>query len=271
MIRRLRRRNEHRTVRDTSRPRSEIRRAVELIAFLADNDIALADWTHADIERFLTAGGKRNEVHAFVAWAHRRGISAHLDIPRREQGWPTRTLDPERHQLIIDRLLDDDSISAADRTAGLFVACYGQIPARIVRLSNDDVDATGDKVRVRFGRDQITLPEPLADLMRTMLGERRGRAATDRRGQSRWMFPGGIPGQPLGPNALCLRLHRIGVDALTVRTAAMLDLAAEVPPSIIADVIGVHDNVAARWVRAAGGDWAAYVASRARHATPATT
>lgn len=61
-------------------------------------------------------------------------------------------------------------------------------------------------------------------------------------------------------------LKTIGVDNLQVRTATLLDLAAEVPASILADLVGLYPTTATRWTRAAGGDWAGYVATRtARH------
>lgn len=270
VIRRLRRRDGFRTTRDTSRPRAQIRRAVEFCAFLADRQTALADCDQETVEHFLADGPARHAVGAFLKWAHQHQLCRKFDVPVRHQPWPTRTLDPQRHQAIIDHLLDDDSLRASDRVAGLFVACYGQLGARIVRLTTDDIDIGDDRVLVRFGRDWIPLPEPIGGLARVLVAERRGRASTEQPGQSRWLFPGGMPGQPLGSDQMCRRLQAVGVDSLMVRTAAMLDFGAEVPPSIIADVIGVHENVAARWVRAAGGDWAAYVANRSRRTGSAT-
>jgi hypothetical protein len=43
-----------------------------------------------------------------------------------------------------------------------------------------------------------------------------------------------------------------------------LDLATEVPPVVLADLLGMYPNTAVRWVQAAGGEWASYAAVRAR-------
>ena len=64
--------------------------------------------------------------------------------------------------------------------------------------------------------------------------------------------------------ALAVRLHAYGINAAHARTTAMLDLAAEFAPVVLADMIGIAPNTAARWVYAAGGHWAAYAADRAR-------
>jgi hypothetical protein len=106
------------------------------------------------------------------------------------------------------------------------------------------------------------LPALIGTLVAELVGDRRGRAATELAGSSRWLFPGGVPGRHLPPDRLCRRLAAVGVDTSITRTAARLDLAVEVPASILADLLGLHTLTATRWARAAGGEWAAYAASR---------
>ena len=48
------------------------------------------------------------------------------------------------------------------------------------------------------------------------------------------------------------------------RQAALLQLAAELPAPVLADLLGLHANTAVEWVRAARGDWSVYAASGAR-------
>jgi hypothetical protein len=151
-----------------------------------------------------------------------------------------------------------------DRVAGLFVTCYGQTPSRIVRLRVDNITFAHHSVTVHFGRDELNLAAPVGPLVAELVAGRRGRTATELSATSRWLFPGAVPGRHLHPDRLCMRLATIGVDPLIMRTAALLDLAVDVPPSILADLIGLHTNTATRWTRAAGGDWAGYAAARAR-------
>ena len=117
---------------------------------------------------------------------------------------------------------------------------------------------------VRFGRDRVALAEPVAVFVAALIETRRGRAATDTTAACRWLFPGGFAGRHLDPETLANRLRQLGVSAIKLRTEVLLDLAADIPPAILADLIGLYPSTAARWTHAAGGDWAHYVASKTR-------
>jgi hypothetical protein len=264
VLRRVRSRAQRTTIVATKHARRQIAAAVEILGFLASHHRTLADATQADVELWLSGPPWRRTVIDFVRWARRHRLCGELEVPRRVQGWPARGVDPDTHRRLVARLLTDTSLPLADRVAGLFVTCYGQTPARIVRLRVDDLTVDDDIVTVRFGRDELTLAAPIATMVAGLVPTRRGRAATELAATSRWVFPGAVPGRHLHPDRLCLRLAAIGVDPLVTRTAALLDLAAEVPAPILADLIGLHTNTATRWTRAAGGDWASYAAARAR-------
>ena len=86
--------------------------------------------------------------------------------------------------------------------------------------------------------------------------------STDATAASRWLFPGGFAGCHLDPETLANRLRQLGISSAKLRTDVLLDLAADIPPAIVADLIGLYPTTAARWTHAAGGDWAGYVAQR---------
>jgi hypothetical protein len=46
-------------------------------------------------------------------------------------------------------------------------------------------------------------------------------------------------------------------------SACSVQLAAEVPPAVLADLLGLHIGTAVRWATEAGGDWINYAAIRA--------
>lgn len=54
------------------------------------------------------------------------------------------------------------------------------------------------------------------------------------------------------------------VGAQHVRHNALLELAREVPPSILADLLGLTPEAVDRWRELASGTWTVYVAAR-RH------
>jgi hypothetical protein len=79
-----------------------------------------------------------------------------------------------------------------------------------------------------------------------------------------WLFTGRQPDRPLHPQHLITRLAALGIPTRATRNAALLQLAAEVPPTVLADLLGLHPHTAVAWVKAAGGDWSRYAAQRSR-------
>jgi hypothetical protein len=116
---------------------------------------------------------------------------------------------------------------------------------------------------LRLGRDEITIPEPLATLLITLTRHNRrytglGSPTTT------WLFPGLHPGRPLTAARLGERLRKLGIQAQPGRRAALTSLAAPLPAAVLADLIHLHPTTAVRWVRDAGGDWNRYAAQLAQ-------
>jgi hypothetical protein len=82
------------------------------------------------------------------------------------------------------RLLHDGTLKPEDRVAGLFVLLYAQWPATISQLTLGHVQAAGDQVRIRLGREPAVLPEPLDALVLQLVATRRGHAAIGDQGTS---------------------------------------------------------------------------------------
>lgn len=247
---------------DSAGARRQIARAIELLEFLHHHQRTLAECTQADIDLWLTGPPARRAARAFVVWAHQRRLCAKLTIANRVQGWPTRQLAYAEQQQIVTRLLTDTTINLVDRVVGLLVGCYGQTPARLARLTTADITTGPTAVMIRFGRSDVELVEPIGSFVAALVETRRGRAATDDTATSRWLFPGGLPGRHLDPETIAARLRHLGISAAKLRTDVLLDLGADIPPAILADLIGLYPETAARWTHAAGGDWTHYVAAR---------
>ena len=104
------------------------------------------------------------------------------------------------------------------------------------------------------------LPEPLAGLVLELAATRRGHAVIGEKATSPWLLPGGRPGQPISPYRLAGRLDQIGIHPGPARSAALFQLATDLPAAILARLLGIHISAAVAWQRAAAGDWAAYAA-----------
>ena len=128
------------------------------------------------------------------------------------------------------------------------------------RLTLEHVQTTERAVRLRLGREPITLPEPLAGLV----ARRSGHAALGDQATSPWLFPGGRPGQPISAYQLAERLRQLGLRPAQSRTTALFGLATELPAAVLARLLGIHIKVAVAWQHASAGDWTTYAASYSR-------
>jgi hypothetical protein len=121
-------------------------------------------------------------------------------------------------------------------------------------------------VTVRLGREPVELPAPLDQLVLTLAREPRGHATTAAT-TTRWLLPGMRLDAPLSHEHYRRRLTKVGVTALAARTGALASLAGQLPPAILADLLGISESSAAHWSALAFGEWTSYAAHAARRYT----
>ncbi|WP_154697146.1 hypothetical protein [Lentzea guizhouensis] len=87
------------------------------------------------------------------------------------------------------------------------------------------------------------------------------KTATQDRGRSNfveaspWLFPGDDPGRPLLPGSLTRKLREHGIAPRAGRNTGLVALAADLPPAVLADVLGLHVSMAVRWSSYIRRDW----------------
>lgn len=247
--------------------RHQISQAIAILTFLRERSLTLDGCRQPEIDEWLSGPPARRHARDFVIWAVKEQLCHDIKIRHQPMQWPARNMSPNEHEEVVRRLLTDTTISLTDRVAGLLVGCYAQNPSRLRRLTITDIHIEDDTVAIRFGTDDTILATPIARCVVALIETRQGRAATDSRATSPWLFPGGLPGRPLTAETLALRLRRLGIRPKDMRGAMLMDLAAEMPPGILGDLIGLDPTTATRWTRAASGDWANYVAIRTNLST----
>lgn len=251
----------------TDHARHQIRQAIAFLAFLRGREQTLGGCAQPDIDEWLAGPPANRHARDFVIWAVKEHLCHDIHIGHQPMAWPARNMSPAEHEDIVRRLLTDETLTLADRVSGLLVGCYAQNPSRLCRLTVNDVKIDGETVAIRFGSDDTILAGPIALCVVALIETRQGRAATDTQATSPWLFPGGLPGRPLSAETLALRLRRLNIRPRAMRGAMLMDLASDMPPRILGDLIGLDPTTATRWTRAAGGDWATYVAIRTKPAT----
>ena len=242
-----------------------VRAAIALLDWLSARQLTLGTARQGDLERWLTsdqATGRR-EAGNFVRWARRQKLTG-LDLAAVRWDGPTGLIDTEARWQQARRFLHDDTLKPEDRVAGLLVLLYAQRAATLSRLTLEHVQACGQQVRIRLGREPVLLPEPLAALMLILVATRRGHAALGDQGTSPWLFPGGQPGRPISADRLAGRLRQLGLRSSQARSTALFQLAAELPAALLARMLGIHISVAVAWQRASSGDWTSYAADYSR-------
>ncbi|MFG2417823.1 site-specific integrase [Streptomyces sp. NPDC048448] len=262
VIRRVRQRSrEATTANQAAVARRRLSAAAGFLDWLAEHDLTLATAGQGDLDQWAaatTTNGYANTGH-FIRWVNSRKLTR-LDLPALRWTGPTGAIDTETRWEQARWLLGDSTLKPEDRVAGLLVLLYAQRPAAISRLTLDHVHREDQHVRLQFGSVPVVLPEPLAGLVLRVVADRQGHASLGAPDTSTWLFPGGRPGHPVSSFRLSERLRDIGVLPGQSRSAALFQLAGELPAALLARMLGIHISVAVQWQRAAAGDWATYAA-----------
>jgi len=249
----------------TAHARLKIKTAASFLAWLAAKDTTLADCRQADIDDWLTTGPSACHVHDFLTWAAQRGHCHQFAVPSPERHTGTAT-DPEHRWALVSRLLHDDGLDTVDRVAGCLVLLFGQQQSRIAAMTTDQIihRDNDDQVSVRFGRHDVPVPAPLGALLLQLIHHGKSHVGVGSPPDSRWLFPGGLPGRPITASRLADSLRTLGIRTQAGRRAALLDLAIQLPAAVLAELLNLHPTTAVKWMRQAGGDWTRYAAEIAR-------
>lgn len=239
------------------RCRQEIRTAQRFLDHLAGRGRTVDDCTQADLDSWLTT--RRSTRIRFPRWlldhGHLPGLALPDAIPA---AGPRSHVDQDEHWALVRRMLHDpDAANPEDRAAACLVLLYAQPLSKIVSLTTDDLTERGDGTYLRLGPEPLLLPPPL-DALLTSLPFAKPFGAASTLADERWLFPGKWAGHHQHPTSLMGRLNKLGMTTRASRNAAMLHLAASVPPAVFASLIGISTGAATKWAEYAGSNWSTY-------------
>jgi integrase len=253
----------------TAHAHRNVRAAASFLAWLPGRGRILANCRQADVDAWLATGAAACQVQDFLSWAAAHGHCQAFTLPGRVRASGTAASQEQRWALAT-RLLHDDTLDLTDRAAGCLLLLYGQQLSRIAAMTTSQITSRGGTVLVRFGDHDVPVPEPLGVILTDLIRTGRTHTGTGSPLTTPWLFPGGLPGQPITPGRLSGRLRALGIHAMAGRRAALTDLAAQMPAAVLADLLHLAPTTAVRWMRQAGGDWSGYAAelARTRHHQP---
>ncbi|MGW4216044.1 hypothetical protein ACWEJZ_03315 [Streptomyces bacillaris] len=247
--------------------RVSVRQGARLAKWLRDHGTNLGKCSQREIDQWLSEGNSMH-LHArpFVKWAVARGHAAGLVVPSPTRTNPTPPVDTEKRIELSQKLLTDATIPLDLRVAGLMVVLFAQSSTTIAKIRVNQVLQTTAGVHLAIGREPLHLPGAFGELVTQLAAERRAYSAIGRGSTSPWLFPGRHPERHLSPATLLQRLKAIGITARASQHAALRDLSAAMPESVINRLLGISISSVDRWK--AGGQWAAYAAELARRNAP---
>ncbi len=245
------------------RDRAQINAAIVFLNWLDTHHTPVGELTQHHVDAwFDTHRAKHRPVVAFLRWLSARGIIPTVEIPTRDQGLPQHFLDLDTHSQQLRRCLTDDTLPLEVRIAGALVRLYGMPLAAIVELTTDRFTRDETDAYLLFDTHPILLPPTLARLIEQMIN--RGGAESLIRtltgDHSIYLFPGRPPTRPRNPYGLQRVLTRHGLPLLAARNTAMITTVADIPATVVSDLLGISPATAERWSRYAQNDWAQYLA-----------
>jgi len=238
-------------------PLARVRVAAQFTATLTERGGSLAAVTQSLLDAWVAElPGTGPALRAFVQWSAAHGYMARgLEVPWRASREDRRGMNDEDRITLAGRLLRDETADPPARLGAVLILLFGQKSSRLVLLKTGDVSVDEDgRVLLALGQAALRLREPLAQLALQV-------ADTARAAGSPWLFPG--MNGPLSSDRFRERLAAVGLPrVLPARNAALATLAAEVPPALLADKLGLSLSAAVMWSKAVGAARADYAGLR---------
>lgn len=244
--------------------RTRIRCAADFLTWLHTRSTDLTNATQHDVDYWTDHGTTtRRRLRDFLTWTNKRGLTTDLHVPwLGTQGLPGHVLDEHTRWQLLHRCLTDPALDLRVRVAGALVLLFGQNPTRIAALSAENITADGSDTYLTLRDHPVLLPPALATLVRDLAGQRPPADEPRPTDTPTWLFPGRNAAH-IYPGRLARLLNRdLGLDARAARGSALLALAADLPASVLADLLGLSIDTALRWQALAARDQGIYLAAR---------
>ncbi|WP_327116074.1 hypothetical protein OHB12_03490 [Nocardia sp. NBC_01730] len=178
-------------------------------------------------------------------------------------------LELEEHQRQLRRCLTDDSLAMEVRLAGALIRLYATALNHLVELTVDRFHRDNHHAYLTIDKHPVLLPPSLARLVEQLIEQRVHKPLIPVAGESIYLFPGRPANRQRQPHSLRQLLTANGLPNLSARNTAMITIGADLPPTVVADLLAIHPATAERWAKFAQSSWSDYLAARAALAEPA--
>lgn len=237
--------------------------ALDFLAFLASRATTLDRCEQGDIDQWLADGPTtRSLARGFVRWAIEHRHAPQLEFPYRVA--KTEPVLSQKQRLALIRLVVDErtDLADSDRAAAVLFLVFGQPLTRISRMTPDQIERRDQTIILRVTDDELLVPPPFDDILIRHLERLPHQTTAAHRGNTRWLFPGARPGQPVNQNTLMTRIRDAGIDLRAAHNATLRALVLDIPAAIVADSLGYSYQIADKHRRNSGATFIDYVNRR---------
>jgi hypothetical protein len=246
--------------RSTQSAKQQITETIKFLGWLNEtHQRTAASCRQQDVDEWLATGPTtRHHVRAFFAWAKKGKINATVRLEN-QQTKSIPLLSQDQRLQWIKELLTGDAESLHYRVAGILVLLYAQPLVRVAALPTTAIVVAPAEIRTSLGAEPVPVPEPFASTLKDHLNNRPNLRAAGGMTANPWLFPSRHPGKHMHTRSFVNRLGEVGINVLGARNSALRNLVAEMPPPVVAKLLGFSDTCTQRHAQLAGQPWSRYV------------
>lgn len=236
--------------------------AIDFVTWLRARGVRLEDLTQGDLDAWQAGGTTtRGIASRFLGWAIKtRLIDPDLRLTPHRRGTSPK-LDSQAQNEAIDDHVHNADMPARHRAIAILLLVFGQPLERLVALTWDDVNITGDPVTIRLGGTaDIELHPPLDEPFRQLAVQPHNHQ-TAAHPNSNWVFPGYSPGRHLDAGYIAGRL-RATVGARAARLGTLHEITKFAPTAIIAEILGYSPATIEKHAIGSAANYATYIQAR---------
>lgn len=243
------------TMTQASNDRNELRLLVSLIGAFNSAGDTVSTGRQATLDRWARDTRSAFRARRFLTWCRTTGINRNLSPPSyRRTEFNLGGASANANETALRMVLSDDSLAPRFRLAVLLVVVYGIRVHRIAALRRDAFRIANGTAAIILGTVELTLPAAATPWVEEVLREVPIRSRVGGSGRDdTWLFPGYRHGDHMLPSSLTVQLRDLGVSPARAHQAATAAIITQVPPSVVARLLGVSISTAAEWHYLAGG------------------
>jgi integrase len=237
------------TSTQASNDRNELRLLVSLIsAFNADGD-SVATGRQQTLDRWTRDTLSPFRARRFLTWCRITGINKNLTPPPyRRTEFSLGGTSTEANETALKLMLTEERHAPRIRLAVLLTVVYGIRAHRIAALRRDSFRIVNGTAVIVLGTIDLTLPAAATPWVEEILRDVpiKHRVGGSRRDDT-WLFPGYRHGDHMLPSSLTVKLRALGVSPARAHQVATAAIITQVPPAVVARLLGVSVSTAAEW------------------------